>query len=208
MVSAAACNERFKNRYGVYLRCSLLAALAFHFLLFYFFPAFEIKPYILLETEEFELVVPDMIKLPEMPREIAQPVPAILPSDDDACDEDIYIMPNVFKSVAEMPVVKNVADERSKVFYPFDEAPVLLKYVNPVYPELAMNAGIEGTVMLRVLVGSNGKVLEVGIIHSDVSAAMERSAVAAARQFVFRPAMQRTVAVRAYMAIPVRFRLQ
>jgi hypothetical protein len=36
---------------------------------------------------------------------------------------------------------------------------------------------------------------------------MEKAAMAAARQFLFKPAKQRTVPVRASMAVPIRFKL-
>jgi TonB family protein len=207
MVFAALNSIRVRSRYGVYLRNSLLAALAIHFLLFYFFPPFEIKPYVLPVTAEFELVVPDNIEIPPPPKEIVQPTPMIVPSDDGISADDIDIAPNVFIE-EEVPVLEIPQLERSRVFHVFDEAPELLSYVSPVYPELAMNAGIEGTAMLRVLVDEDGKVLSVDVIQSDVTPAMEEAAMVAARQFVFRPATQGTMPVKAYMAVPVTFRLR
>ncbi|HVO77048.1 MAG TPA: energy transducer TonB [Candidatus Bathyarchaeia archaeon] len=97
--------------------------------------------------------------------------------------------------------------EQAQEFYAFDEAPVLLRAVNPAYPDLARQAGIEGTVLLNVLVDENGKVLEVSVIQSDVTSAMEKAAEEAAMHFFFKPAKQRTVPVRAHVAVPIRFKL-
>ena len=82
-----------------------------------------------------------------------------------------------------------------------------IRYAAPTYPALARQAGIEGTVLLRVIVGTDGKVESASVIQSDVTPAMEKAAIAAARKFIFKPARQRTVPVRASMAVPIRFKL-
>ncbi len=97
--------------------------------------------------------------------------------------------------------------DQAQEFYAFDEAPVLIRFVNPVYPDLARQAGIEGTVELEVLVGVDGKVVEVSVLRSDVTTAMEKAAEQAAMQFLFKPAKQRTVPVEARIAVPIRFKL-
>jgi len=61
--------------------------------------------------------------------------------------------------------------------------------------------------LLRVVVGVDGKVESASVIQSDCTPAMEKAAIAAARQFLFKPAKQRTVPVRASMAVPIRFKL-
>jgi periplasmic protein TonB len=97
--------------------------------------------------------------------------------------------------------------DQAQEFYAFDEAPVLIRFVNPVYPDLARQAGIEGTVLLDVLVGDDGKVIEATVAQSDVTTAMEKAAEQAAMQFLFKPAKQRTVPVEAHIAVPIRFKL-
>ncbi len=97
--------------------------------------------------------------------------------------------------------------EQAQEFYAFDEPPVLLRSQNPIYPELARQAGIEGTVLLNVLVTEEGKVAEVSVIQSDVTTAMEKAAEDAVMHFVFKPAKQRTVPVAAHIAVPIRFKI-
>lgn len=199
---------RFRNRYHLYLRNSFLAALTIHLLLFYFFPGFEIKPYVLPETVEFEVVVPERIEIPPPPAEVRQPQPEIVAAGAGASAADIDIAPNVFGSIDEIPLPRESPPEHSRNFYVFDKAPELVTFVSPVYPELAREAGIEGTVLLRVLVDTDGTVLSAGVIRSDVTPAMEEAALAAARRFIFRAAMQGANTVRAYMAVPVVFKLR
>jgi protein TonB len=86
-----------------------------------------------------------------------------------------------------------------------DELPVLVKDVVPKYPELARGAMVEGSVLLRVLVGKDGRVLDV---HVDGSIPLlDAAAVEAARQWVFKPALSNNRPVAVWVARKVRFSL-
>lgn len=209
MASTMIASDRLRERYGVYVRVSLIAAAAMHFLLFYFCPAFEIEPYEYPEPVIFEGVPPVKIEIPPPPPEVRHPQPDITLSPDGTSSPDINdIPPNVFDTFGGMPVRHAPPPAPTRNFHVFDESPVLLTFTPPVYPDLARQAGIEGTVLLRVLVDEDGTVLSADVIHSDVTPPMEAAAVAAAMRFVFRPAMQGTNPVRAYMAVPVTFKLR
>ena len=207
MAVVAVENVRFKKGYTKYLRNSLYAAIVVHFLIFYFSPPFEFKPYVLRE-EYFEAIdLPEQFDIPPPPKEIAQPAIPIEAAEGEEVDEEADIAPTTFDKIDELPPPPPPPSEQAQDFYAFDEPPVLVRFVNPRYPELARQAGIEGTVLLRVLVGEDGKVESASVIQSDVTPAMEKSALQAARQFLFKPAKQRTVPVKASMAIPIRFKL-
>jgi len=62
-------------------------------------------------------------------------------------------------------------------------------------------------VRFKVLVGEDGKVIRAEVIDSDVTPAMEKAAVEAARRCRFKPAKQRTVPVKAQVMIPFQFKL-
>ena len=98
--------------------------------------------------------------------------------------------------------------ENFSTFSAFDEAPALIKACDPVYPELAKQAGLEGMVLLRLLIGRDGKVLNAEVIKSDVTPAMEKAAIAAACSSRFKPAMYRNHPVKAHMVFPVNFTIQ
>jgi protein TonB len=97
--------------------------------------------------------------------------------------------------------------EQAQEFHAFDEPPVLIRSQTPRYPDLARQAGIEGTVLLSVLVDEDGKVSDVSVIQSDVTTAMEKAAEEAVKNFYFKPAKQRTVPVKAHIAVPIRFKI-
>ncbi len=94
-------------------------------------------------------------------------------------------------------------------FVAFDEEPQLLVAPEPVYPEMAKKAGVTGTVWVKVLVDTEGKVRDAIIVkESGVNAGFEEAALAAAKQRQYRPAMQNNQPVAVWVAYKVRFQLR
>lgn len=85
-----------------------------------------------------------------------------------------------------------------------NEPPALMRVALPDYPEAARLAGIEGTVVVRVLVGECGDAARVEVAQS-VHPLLDSAAVAAAELFLFYPAVEDSVFVSAWVAIPLRF---
>lgn len=78
----------------------------------------------------------------------------------------------------------------------------------PAYPIQAMRAGVQGTVLLKVLVDANGKPVQVLIAHSSGSRTLDavaRSHVLAAWRF--HPAQRGGRAIEAWALVPIRFNL-
>ena len=78
----------------------------------------------------------------------------------------------------------------------------------PAYPILALRTGVQGTVLLKVLVDASGKPAQVAIEHSSGSRTLDE----AARQHVlaawrFHPAIRDGHAIEAWALVPVRFNL-
>lgn len=88
----------------------------------------------------------------------------------------------------------------------FDEPPVLITYETPRYPEDAREAGLEGTVTVRLTVGEDGRVIEASIVESS-DPAFEGSALEAASRCGFRPAKLGGDPKRVQVIIPYQFRL-
>ncbi len=199
-------NKVFKASYNKYVRYALAGALLFHVALFVLSPPFTFKPYRLKE-ETFEVVdVPDNIEIPPPPKEIAMPqVPVEAADDEEADTEDLP--ETTFDDFEDMPPPPPPGGGDQGVFLAFDQPPTLVYFEAPVYPVLAREAGIEGTVRVKVLVGEDGMVMQVSLISSDVTPAMEKAALAAAKKCRFNPAKQRTTPVKAHVLIPFHFRL-
>ncbi|WP_259161109.1 energy transducer TonB [Xanthomonas sp. 4461] len=78
----------------------------------------------------------------------------------------------------------------------------------PSYPAAALRAGQQGTVLLRVLVGTDGRPAEVSVQTSSGHRALDLAARSQVlRSWRFQPAMQNGQAVQAYGLVPVSFSL-
>jgi protein TonB len=88
---------------------------------------------------------------------------------------------------------------------------VSLEYLQapaPAYPREALRDGVQGTVMLQVLVDVDGRPLDVQVQHSSGNRLLDN---AARRQvlerWTFRPAMKDGRAVQAIGFVPIAFNL-
>ena len=93
-------------------------------------------------------------------------------------------------------------------FIPYDDPPVPLRPIRPKYPEIAQEAGIEGTVVVQVFVDDRGRVKETIILKGIPNTGLDEAAADAIRNVRFRPAKQRERAVGVWISIPVNFRLK
>ena len=92
------------------------------------------------------------------------------------------------------------------VFQNVEKMPVLVEGPPPAYPELARLSQLEGTVIVRALVGRDGKVKET-ILAKGVNDILDQAAVKATMGYVFVPAMQNGKPVAVWVTIPFRFAL-
>jgi len=69
-----------------------------------------------------------------------------------------------------------------------EKMPEITKFVEAVYPEVFIKNGIEGSVLLELLVNETGGVDSVFVVRS-LNPQLDSSAVSAARKFKFSPAM-------------------
>jgi TonB family protein len=91
-------------------------------------------------------------------------------------------------------------------FIAVESEPVRISIDAPVYPDVAQTAGIEGTVLVRVLVGKDGKVKDV--IYIDGPEALKAAADDCARTAVFKPALMDHRPVEVWVLMPVTFKLR
>jgi periplasmic protein TonB len=91
-------------------------------------------------------------------------------------------------------------------FVPYEKEPTVVKRIEPKYPDLALRAGLEGNVFVKVWVDKEGKVRKVVLLKSDAPI-FEEAAMAAAKQWVFTPAVMQKGPVSVWVSIPFRFRL-
>jgi len=84
-------------------------------------------------------------------------------------------------------------------------APQRTRYVPPVYPAEAKAAGIEGNVKIDLTIGTDGRVSEARVVHSVPG--LDAAALAAVRQWEFRPPRNGSQPVRLLYNVDVPFDL-
>ncbi|MET4726425.1 protein TonB [Lysobacter enzymogenes] len=84
----------------------------------------------------------------------------------------------------------------------------VLRNPPPSYPIEAVRAGITGTVELEILVGIDGKPIDVLIVRSSGNRALDQAARKVVLQrWAFQPAMENGQAVQARGRVPIEFKL-
>jgi len=91
-------------------------------------------------------------------------------------------------------------------FVAVEKEPVVIKKVEPKYPDLAMRAGLEGKVWIKIWVDKEGKPHQVVVMKSDAEIFNE-PAVEAAKQFLFTPAYMNNGPVAVWVSVPFKFKL-
>jgi protein TonB len=91
-------------------------------------------------------------------------------------------------------------------FLPFDAPPSLVHFEEPSYPASARRDGIEGTVMVKVVVGTDGHVVTATVLESSHEV-FAQSALDAARACTFTPGEMDGKPVRCAVAIPFKYAL-
>ena len=97
--------------------------------------------------------------------------------------------PSVAPPVGAGPTVENVQ---------------ILRRVDPVYPSAARRDGIEGSVLLTVVVGPNGRVTSVAVARSSGNLQLDDAAMSAVRRWTFTHPKVGSV----QLSLPVSFRLE
>ena len=134
-------------------------------------------------------------------------------SEDEDLAEEITIEETGLEDFAwEAPPPPPDAGSRVKfVAYEVPPIPIggmqaLLRNVH--YPEVALEAGIEGRVVVQAFINEKGEVLETFILTGMPFTGLDEAAAKAVRRTRFKPATQRDKPVAVWIAFPINFTLR
>jgi protein TonB len=88
-----------------------------------------------------------------------------------------------------------------------EQLPSPLKQAKPLYPEIAIEAGVGGLVMVRAMIGKDGHVLDALVEEKYSVPMLNEAALTAARQWIFTPGMAGERPVVCWVTIPFHFKL-
>ena len=87
--------------------------------------------------------------------------------------------------------------------------PTLLKRINPVYPQVAQQLGVEGTITVNALIDEKGNVIDTGILKGiKDDKGLGKAAEAAVRKWKFEPARKDGVAVKVWKSFLIAFKAE
>jgi len=87
--------------------------------------------------------------------------------------------------------------------------PEIVTKIDPVYPEDARDARVDGKVVLQAVIRDNGTVGDVQVLTAIPGwPSLDRSAAAAVQQWKYRPALKDGHPVSIYITVVIQFRLQ
>jgi TonB family protein len=159
---------------------------------------------------------PISVSAPSAKPTVGAPVP--VPDAEVSAEQTLATQTEMSQQTA--PIAEGLGDAGTQVqqdirieddappadFVPVEKEPVVIKKVEPKYPELAMRAGLEGKVWVKIWVDKEGKPRQVVVMKSDAEIFNEPS-VEAAKQFLFTPAYMNNGPVAVWVSVPFKFRL-
>jgi protein TonB len=78
----------------------------------------------------------------------------------------------------------------------------------PAYPALARKRGYEGTVVLEVFIGRNGRVLDLKVHQSSGYAVLDEAALAGVKHWQFQPGKRGETPIDMWVRVPICFNLK
>lgn len=151
------------------------------------------------EEGRAETAIPVSTRIETTSTLVEEPPPVIAPERilEAAAQSDTTVADTVAAIVAALPPAPPKPSVISRA------EPI--KRVEPRYPAAAAEFEAAGTIVVRVLVGDDGKVKEARIIKSFGNPACEQAALDAARQWEFKPAAKDGVPFEQRVSIPFTF---
>ncbi|MBT3251667.1 MAG: energy transducer TonB [Candidatus Marinimicrobia bacterium] len=186
-------------------------------LVMYLFPRFldEAKKLdrdqIVENIETVDIPQTEQFKIPEPPSRPSIPIA----SDEEFDDEDITLDEMDFDDFDDWATPPPPpSDDGPKVkFIPYDKAPEPIGGYgslkrNVVYPDIAMEAGIEGTVIIQAFINDKGVVTDWVIMKGIPNTGLDEAAIEAIKKTRWKPALQRDRKVGVWISIPINFSLK
>lgn len=204
LARALSANELFKLQYGRTLQWSAFVALVVLTLAVILMPEYRPTPYSrpLSPTRLIDIELEAVpLDIPKPQTRIKVPLVTIAP-DDDPDAVDTIEFPELIPW--DTPFFPDVPLTDDTPFVAASQNPRLLRGAVAEYPEMARLAGVQGLVMVKVLVGIDGRVQRVELLKG-VHPLIDRPALAAARRLEFAPGTQRDNPVQCWMGVPFRF---
>jgi len=162
------------------------------------------------QTELVDIPMEERERLEPPPTEVQIEVPIVI-SDELSSDNDPALTAKYEQALAEIGNIRSTTasslarDGEMVNFVPYDDPPVIIGELKPVYPDFAKRARVQGTVVLNVEVYKDGSVGNITVQRSVTG--LDDAAIEAVRKIRFQPGKSSGQPVDTTVIIPVEFRL-
>lgn len=173
---------------------------------------------VLIQKQE-EVYIEEIIQTKQELKAPAPPRPTVpieVPNDEILEDEIIDIDAELdFDEPMDIPIppkpIQQKNDDEAEIFVVVENPPILIGGIaavqsNIVYPPLALQAGIEGRVIVQFVIDKNGQVLHPTVIRG-IGGGCDEEAVRAVLKAKFQPGLQRGRPVAVRYTLPITFRI-
>ena len=140
---------------------------------------------------------------PPAKTEVSREVAAVSPPRSEPVKASAPAIENVPPNPA--PPVVEKPQASTPAFIPVEKDPQIVRLEKPEFPTFVWKLGIEGQVVVRVLIDANGKPLDSQILKSTNSV-FEQPVIDAVMKSQFNPAQMGQGPVAAWLTIPFKFR--
>ncbi len=203
-----------KSRYRRVFEISMVISLFLMILVFQAMRAVQLEK-TEVAAKEIKIEVADIPPTEQFKKPPPPPRPSIpIPTESEDVPEDLTIESTELDlSEIPEPPPPPEEDDDAAIFVAYDEEPRPIGGFAAIqralkYPEIARKAGIEGKVIVHVLVNEKGIVEKTKILKSLGHSGCDEAAVNAIRSVKWKPALQRDKPVKVWVAIPVIFKLK
>nr|MDK2850900.1 periplasmic protein TonB [Candidatus Cloacimonadota bacterium] len=180
--------------------------------------ALMVTPKIEVKKQVYQTTQMELVDIPMEEREKIEPpetdvqidIPLVI-SDELATEEvDIATYKAALSQIGKINTTTTTSlsqvDDKPVNFVPYDEPPVVIGSISPVYPEFARKNRIQGTVVLEVEVLRDGSVRNIRV-RKSVPGGLDEAAIEAVRKVKFQPARSSGQPVDVLLIVPVEFKL-
>jgi len=207
-------NVSLKLRYPIAVRVSTLISVLMLITILVAFPRFKTKEFlekqIQIEIEQFDIPQTQQFDLPPPPSRPSIPVE----SENEDLADDVTIEETELEDFVEWDAPPPPPDEGPRVrFIPYDDPPVPIGGYgaiqrNIIYPEIAQEAGIEGTVVISFWVDETGMVDQSSIEILQSIPCLDQVCINEIKKSKWRPARQGRQKVGVPLSMPFNFTLE
>jgi TonB family protein len=169
------------------------------------------------DDTDFDYLI-DVVPIPTDLKPIADPnvAPTVAPTgftDPPEAINDIRLDPgvligdtidNVLPPPPPVVVAKPVHQDPIRVGGTIRQ-PQKVRHVDPVYPQMAILARVEGVVIIEATIGADGRLMDARVLRGHHM--LDPPALAAVRQWEFTPTLLNGVPVPVIMTVTVQFKL-